>query len=184
MDQDISDEELMMMYRNDDAAAFAILYSRHKGGMYRYVRRQCSDHSITDELFQDIWMKLIQSRQQYQVKAKFTTWLYTIARHHLIDHYRKSGNDWTDANADELDSIAVRPQDQPENIVAIQQDTTRLLTEIEALPPLQREAILLKEEAGLSLQEIATLTGANLETVKSRLRYAIRKLHQVMNYDQ
>jgi len=184
MDQDISDEELMMMYRNDDAAAFAILYSRHKGGMYRYVRRQCSDQCITDELFQDIWMKLIQSRQQYQVKAKFTTWLYTIARHHLIDHYRKSSNDWTDANGDELDIIAVRPQEQPENIVAIQQDTAHLLTEIEALPPLQREAILLKEEAGLSLQEIATLTGVNLETVKSRLRYAIRKLHQVMNYDQ
>jgi len=183
MEPDRSDEDLMMMYQAGDAAAFEVLYSRHKGGVYRYVLRQCGNRSTTDELFQDVWMKLIQNRGQYQVKARFTTWLYTIARHHLIDYYRKTGMAWTRTDAAELEGIEARHQDQPENRLALQQDTSRLLAEIDALPALQREAVLLKEEAGMSLQEIATLTGVNIETVKSRLRYAIRKLQQVMNYD-
>lgn len=180
MDQDTSDEELMMMYRNGDAPAFAVLYSRHKDAIYRYLLRQCGNRSTTDELFQDIWMKLIQNRGQYEVKAKFRTYLYTIARHHVIDHFRSLGNVWFDNDQEGLESIEARPQDQPENVVALQRDASRLLAGIEALPALQREAILLKEEAGMSLQEIATLTGVTTETVKSRLRYAVRKLHQLM----
>ncbi|MEX2353617.1 MAG: sigma-70 family RNA polymerase sigma factor, partial [Gammaproteobacteria bacterium] len=162
-----------------DAAAFEILYAKHKGPLYRYLLRQCGSRDSTDELFQDVWMKLIQGRAHYQVKAKFTTYLYTIARHRLIDHYRKQGDSSFD-NDTEVDEINGREQDQPHKRMELQQQAAQLLAAIAGLPALQRDALLLKEEAGMSLAEIATLTGVNTETVKSRLRYAIKKLHQVI----
>ncbi|MGK0298123.1 MAG: RNA polymerase sigma-70 factor (ECF subfamily), partial [Gammaproteobacteria bacterium] len=176
MDQLISDEELMLSYRQGDASAFEHLYARHKGGLYRFVLRQCGDRNTCDELFQDVWMKLIQNKKQYEVKAKFTTYLYTIARNHLIGYHRKTGIHIVKEGFVDLETIEGRQQEQPENQVDLHRRTTRLLAGIEALPLLQREALLLKEEAGMKLQEIATLTGVNTETVKSRLRYAVTKL--------
>lgn len=170
----------MIMYQQGDALAFETLYSRHKDPVYRFVLRQCGNRHTSDELFQDIWMKLIQKRQQYEIKAKFTTYLYTIARNHLTDYYRKNSNSPSAVDTVDIDSIGARLQDQPEKQMELQRDTTRLLAGIASLPLEQREAILLKEEAGMSLMEIATLTDVNIETVKSRLRYAVKKLHQVM----
>ena len=128
-------------------------------------------------------MRVVQGRARYEARAKFRTWLYTIARHRLIDHYREQGRD--DLPADGLPGVLhaqVRVQDQPENLLVIREDAARLIAGIEALPAPQREAVLLKQEAGMSLEEIAALTGVNTETVKSRLRYAVRKLKQVMRH--
>jgi RNA polymerase sigma-70 factor (ECF subfamily) len=179
MDQPASDENLMMMYQQGDASAFEVLYTRHKGGVYRYVLRQCDNRSVTEELFQDIWMKLIQHRDQYQVRAKFTTYLYTIARHRIIDYIRQNRVAAAGPETISLEDIETG-QHGPDVLVSLQQDGRRLLAGIAGLPPEQREAVLLKEEAGMSLKEIAGLTGVSVETVKSRLRYAIKKLHQVM----
>jgi hypothetical protein len=83
-----SDEELMERYRDGDAGAFDLLYARHKGGVYRYMLRQCNDRGIAEELYQDVWTNLIRARAGYAVTAKFTTWLYRLAHNRLIDHYR------------------------------------------------------------------------------------------------
>jgi RNA polymerase sigma-70 factor, ECF subfamily len=180
MDQASADEELMMLYREGDASAFEVLYMRHKGPLYRFVLRQCSDRNTAEELFQEIWMNLIQGRERYEVKAKFTSYLYTIARNRVIDYYRKQGNDGFDADPVDINSLSARQTQEPEQQLELQRHTERLLSAIADLPALQREALLLREEAGMSLQEIATLTSVNTETVKSRLRYAVKKLHQVM----
>lgn len=180
MQAEQSDEDLMLAYGRGDAAAFEVLYARHKGPVYRYILRQCDSRDITDELFQDVWMKLIQVRAQYEVKAKFTTYLYTIARHRLVDHYRKQGDSSFD-NDTRAEATSGPELEWPDRQLETQQQLTHLMTAIAELPVLQRDALLLKQEAGLSLKEIATLTGVNTETVKSRLRYAIRKLQQVMN---
>ncbi len=84
-----SDEELMLGYRDGDAGAFDALYGRHKGGVYRYLLRQCRAAAVAEELFQDVWMNLVRARAGYTVQAKFTTYLYRLAHNRLIDHYRK-----------------------------------------------------------------------------------------------
>ena len=86
-----SDEDLMLAYAAGDAAAFDPLYARHKGGVYRYLLRQCRQGGVADELFQDVWMNLIRARASYEPTAKFATWLYRLAHNRLIDHYRASG---------------------------------------------------------------------------------------------
>ncbi len=176
------DEDLMLAYAAGDAAAFDTLYTRHKGGTYRYVLRQCSHAGIADELFQDVWMNLIRARASYLPSAKFTTWLYRIAHNRLIDHWRATGrvelvtsgpDDDTD---DPLDAIPAARNDEPEVRAGAREVSERLKAAFAALPAAQREAFLLHQESGLDLAEIAALTGAGVETVKSRLRYAITKL--------
>jgi len=177
MDQDISDESLMLDYTRGDADAFEILYQRHKSPLYRFVLRQCGPQFV-DDLFQDIWMKVINSRMRYKVKATFKTWLYHIARNRIIDHYRRQNIRPVDKNPDNLASISDDRHIQPENRLEKNDQREQLMKAITALPDEQKEAFLLREEAGLAIEEIAVTTGVSYETAKSRLRYAVKKLRQ------
>src|SRR5512144_2844993 len=84
-----TDETLMLAYGRGDARAFETLYIRHKGGTYRYFLRHAAGEPATaEELHQDLWLKVIAARERYEARARFTTWLYTLARHRLTDHWR------------------------------------------------------------------------------------------------
>ena len=176
-----SDEELMLAYAAGDAAAFDTVYARHKGGVYRYLLHQCRDAGIAEQLFQDVWLNLIRVRASYQPSAKFTTWLYTLAHNRLIDHHRAGARVTLLSVDDErhveiVDGLHASRRDEPESRAANRELGSRLRAAVAALPAAQRDAFLLQQEAGLTLEEIAALTGAGAETVKSRLRYATAKL--------
>jgi len=182
MEADDTDEALMLRYAQGDAAAFDALYARHRGGVFRYLLRQLSgNRAAAEELFQDVWMNLIGARDRYRVEAKFTTWLYTMAHNRVIDHYRRHrplevvSLDGADDDGDPPE-IAAPPTVQPERVAQARQQAARLLALLDALPAAQREAFLLQAEGGLSLEEIARVTGSDREAVKSRLRYAMDKL--------
>ena len=85
---DLSDETLMLRYGNGDVKAFEVLYRRCKDALYRFVCRHCRDREVAADLVQDIWMKVIKARKCYRVRARFRTYLFTLARHCLIDAHR------------------------------------------------------------------------------------------------
>ncbi len=182
MRDEVADEQLMELYRDGDAGAFDALYHRHKGGLFRYLLRLCKNQGVAEELFQDVWSNIIRSRERYQPTAKFTTFLYQVAHNRLIDHLRQTrviawSLDAEDEDGDcPADNIPADCAEQPEVLVERRRLAENLLEQIGALPALQREAFLLREEAGLSLEEIALATGVTAETAKSRLRYAVAKL--------
>jgi len=181
-----TNEELMQRYRDGDAHAFEVLYARHKGPVYRYLLRQCGVAALAEELFQDVWMNLIRARGRYEVRAKFTTWLFTLAHHRLVDHYRRQsagvpisyGDDPDDAPL--IEKVADSELKQPDNEFERRRQIQQLLDHLARLPEAQRETFLLREESGLSLEEIAAVTGVTMETAKSRLRYALAKIRQGM----
>ena len=183
-DAESSDEELMLGYRDGDAAAFDVLYARHKGGLYRYLQRQCRSAAAAEELFQDVWMNLIRARAGYTVQAKFTTYLYRLAHNRLIDHYRKSSqaaiSSFDDADGEALEELPDDHATPPDAAYDSRQQAQRLLELLAELPEAQREAFLLQQEGGMSIEEIALATGVTRETAKSRLRYAMSKLRQGM----
>jgi RNA polymerase sigma-70 factor (ECF subfamily) len=166
-----SDEELMMQYQAGNTVAFDTLYEKYRGDVYRFLLRQF-DTATAEELYQDVWTKLIQARSRYQPSARFRTWLYTITHNHITDYYRKHR---LSAVADENENIETRA---PERIAQDQQILAVLHAGIRALPEVQREVFLLKEETGLSLDEIAEVMGASKESTKSRLRYATARLRE------
>ncbi len=178
-----SDEDLMLRYAAGQAVAFDALYRRHKGGIYRYFLRQLRDRSLAEELFQDVWLNLINARGRYRVQAKFTTWLYALAHNRLMDHYRRrrgvvaiSFAAPEDEERSDTPEPAAAESEQPERRLEAQRQLARLIALVENLPMAQREAFLLHEEGGLGIDEIAEATGVNRETAKSRLRYAVAKL--------
>ena len=184
---DDPDEALMLAYAAGSAAAFDALYARHKGPVYRYFLRQCGNAGTAEELFQDVWMNAIRARANYVPTAKFTTWLYTLARHRLVDHWRAQGHigfvsldDEDDESKSLVEAIPGSRVDEPATRAESREIGRRIAEALASLPAVQREAFLLQQEAELSLEQIAEVTGAGKETVKSRLRYATARLRTVL----
>lgn len=179
-----SDEALMLAYRGGDADAFDLLYARHRGGLYRFLLRQCGAAAIAEELFQEVWMSVVRARRTYVAQARFATYLYRIAHNRLVDHFRRSvhrpsvagesGND----EDDPVDALPADAREQPDAILHTKMQIERFQAVLAELPQEQREVFVMREEAGLSVEEIAAATGVNMETAKSRLRYAIAKLRR------
>ena len=167
-----ADEELMIAYRDGNAGAFETLYARHRARLFRFVLRSVKERGMAEELFQDVWMRVIEARSRYAPTARFTTWLYSIAHNRLVDHWRRKGLALVSLD----ENVPVVSGDNPERRVEAKQGLERFARALEALPPAQREAFLLHEEAGMSVAEIAQATGADEEAAKSRLRYALAKL--------
>jgi RNA polymerase sigma-70 factor (ECF subfamily) len=124
---------------------------------------------------------LIRARASYAPTAKFTTWLYRLAHNRWVDQMRADGHltlvsTDDDAHLEAVASIPAGRTDEPQTRAENRELGTRLRAAVTALPPAQRDAFLLQHESGLSLAEIAELTGVGMETVKSRIRYAVGKL--------
>lgn len=181
-----SDETLLAAYAAGDARAFAELYERHERPVYRFFLRQGATAAQADDLLQDTWLSVVRNAGRFEPRAKFATWLYTIARNKLVDHWRGRDDAISlDAAANDPDGDAPLELDggeaQRPDVQAMSRAQARaFVAAVELLPAAQKEAFLLQAEGGLSLEEIAAVTGAGHETVKSRLRYAMTKLRTAM----
>lgn len=181
-----ADEALMLRYAAGDVAAFDILYARHELGVWRYLLRSVRVQAVADDLLQDVWFSVARSTAAYEVRARFKTWLFTMAHNRLVDHFRTakhhvsldgdSGND--DGEGGLADTLAADSGFGPVRQLQSREQAAALIEAIERLPAGQREAFLLQAEAGMSVEDIASTTGVTFETAKSRLRYARSSLKQ------
>lgn len=170
------DDALMLAYAGGDVAAFERLYARHRGRLYRFLLRQARDSALADEIFQDVWQRVIAARQQWQPDAAFSTWLFRIAHNRMNDHWRAQKH--RPAAPEDADERAARVPDPhtPERTLSEFEQRRRLQMALDELPDEQREVLTLRLEQELTLEEIGSITGVGRETVKSRLRYAMDKL--------
>lgn len=177
------DAELMLRYAGGDAHAFDTLYARHKAALYRYLLRQCRDRAVADDLFQDVWDRVIRSRKRYEPKAKFATFLYRIAHNCAVDHFRRQARRYDNRSEpveDAADILTAPAAERPDRQFADAQFRTAFQRALDSLPDEQRAVFLLYEESGLTLEEIGEITGVGMETAKSRLRYAVIKLRKAL----
>jgi RNA polymerase sigma-70 factor (ECF subfamily) len=184
---DDPDESLMRSYAGGSASAFDQLYARHRGGTYRYLLRHTGNPATAEELHQDVWLKVVRARDAWSAQARFTTWLYTIARNRLVDHWRaRRGTDFVSLDDEGVESAVEAAlmdggeEASPLSMTMSLESGQRLVAALEAIPPAQRDAFLLHVEGGLGLREIGALSGASIETVKSRLRYAYGRLRTAL----
>jgi len=174
MDHMPEDSALMLRYKDGDVAAFETLYRRHNDALYRYLLRLCRHPENADDVFQEVWGKIIKAADRYRPTAKFTTYLYRVAHNCFIDYLRRNKRH---THAGDFDpDCQPNPGDLPEISTERSLARERLQVALLDLPDEQRDVFLLHEEAGLNLDEISAVTGSNRETSKSRLRYAMNKL--------
>ena len=180
-DDSPSDEALLARYRTGDSAAFEALYARHRQGLYRFLVSLSNKAELAEEIYQETWLSLIRSASQPQGRATFRTWLFQIARNRLIDHWRKHGAQQPlhDSYDEQTHAVSDEATD-PEQLLSLSRDSQRLESALQTLPEDQREVFLLRLHGELEVPQIAALTGAPLETVKSRLRYAQQKLRRLL----
>ena len=172
-----TDDELMRAYARGDQSAFAELYGRHRGALYRYFRRQLPA-AEADDCFQSLWLKIIGLAPRYRPESAFRAFAFTLAHNLMMDHFRRSGRELGleavadgPAAAEDTDGISL-----PEAATAREELRQRLHELLARLPFHQREAWILRQESAMSVEEIAAVTRTSIEGVRSRLRYATGKL--------
>jgi RNA polymerase sigma-70 factor (ECF subfamily) len=172
-----SDAALMRRFASGEAKAFDALYDRHESKVWRFILRSVRNRASAEELMQEVWFGVARQARTWQPEAKFTTWLFTLARHRMIDAHRAGRVAQATQSVDQdgspiIDSLPAGAGSGPAEQLETSQQRSRLIAAVECLPPEQREAFLLQAEAELSVIEIAALTEVTFETAKSRLRYA------------
>ncbi|HUQ11571.1 MAG TPA: RNA polymerase sigma factor [Steroidobacteraceae bacterium] len=178
------DAQLMLAYAGGEMRAFETLYARHRAALYRYLMRQARDNEVANDLFQEVWSRVVVNRARYEPRAKFRTFLFTLAHNCFIDHCRRVRTRPAGLGIEDADAADLLPADAellPDRALERNEVSRCYRSALASLPAEQRDVYLLHEESGLSLEEIARVTGVGAETAKSRLRYAVNKLKAAMS---
>ena len=187
MGQERTDEELLAAYQQGDTGAFELLLRRHRAPLFTFLLRMLGDRTRAEDLAQETFLRIVKGAQAWEQRARFQTWLYTIARNLCVDASRRDRF----RKADSLDQTG--PDDGPplvDSVAGSEIDPARgaesarlrpvLQKALLSLPVEQREVFILREQAGLPFKEIAETVGVNENTVKSRMRYALEGLRKAL----
>jgi RNA polymerase sigma-70 factor (ECF subfamily) len=193
VDGDSSDEQLLAAYRGGDVRAFERLLARYEKPIWSFLRRFVRDAEAAEDLLQEVFLRVVRDAQEsgpaWKGEAKFSTWLYTIARNLCIDRARRTavrgaasidGPTAADAETETLHERIAAPGPSTDAVVAGREAARRIDRAVAELPDDQREVFLMREVMDLPFAEIASVVGASEPTVKSRMRYALEKLRAAL----
>ena len=185
----LTDDELVMLYQNNNNSAFDELLNRYKDKLYTYIYFNVHAEDIANDVFQETFVRVIVTIQQgrYTSNGKFYAWLTRIARNQIIDMFRLQKNENTVSN-DEVDVDLfnnVRLADMPvENQMISEQTLVDVHRLMEHLPESQREVVFMRFFQDLSFKEIAEATGVGINTALGRMRYAILNMRRMAEEHQ
>ena len=181
----ISDYELIQRFIKGEQSCFEQLIHRHKNKVFAYISLYIRDQALAEDLFQDTFMKVIQSVKagKYQDNGKFISWVMRIAHNLIIDHFRRIkqmntiSND--DYESDLFNSKKLADSTVEDDMIKrqIQKDVRKMISH---LPDDQREVVILRHYAGLSFKEIAEITDVSINTALGRMRYALINMRKIM----
>jgi RNA polymerase sigma-70 factor (ECF subfamily) len=175
----MSDEEIMTLIQANNEQAFNELYSRYKTPLYSYFYGLL-DKSLADELLQDTFLKIVNKRDTFRFESQVKTWVWTIAKNTLRDHWRstdhKMKNSFEQLQSEEGDELYADQSDPHEEAFLKKVTLAQLKICINELPDQQKEIIFLHIQSELSNQEIASLTNVGVGAIKSILFRSKEKL--------
>lgn len=180
----------MLRFQRGDVSAFSDLVARHKTPLYNFVLRHVRSSAAADDILQDVFLRVIQNSADFKHEARFSTWIYTIARNLCVDHLRKMSvrnHDSLDQSSDQaprsLGEVVAdhSPLSSVERSAVSNELRSQIILAVEQLPEDQREVFLLREVACLPFKEIAQITNTPENTLKSRMRYALERLQEALH---
>ncbi|HEY2368630.1 MAG TPA: RNA polymerase sigma factor [Polyangiaceae bacterium] len=190
IDPHVTDEALMIRFQQGDRAAFALLVKKHKSPLYNFALRQLRAKTTAEDVVQETFVRVVQNAADFKHEARFTTWLYTIARNLCIDQLRKGAlrkHPSLDSRTNQDEGGPTLGEQTADTRANVERDATagelrqRIAGAVETLPDDQREVFLMREVANLPFKEIADITGVPENTVKSRMRYALERLQAALS---
>jgi len=186
MKSTLTDYELIEKFVKGDHSSFEHLVYRHKNKVYAYIGMYVRDSALVEDLFQDTFLKVLQSLQagKYRDDGKFLSWVMRISHNLIIDHFRKEKqmniitND--DYEADIFNSRKI-VESNAEDVIVKKQIRKDLRRIIDQLPADQKEVVILRHFADLSFKEIAEITGVSINTALGRMRYALINIRKMID---
>lgn len=184
------DDRLVLQAQKGDMRSYDLLITRHRGKLFAMIRQMVKNEADAWDLTQDVFIKAWQALPRFEVKAKFSTWLYRIAHNAVYDWSRRrrpegSGDELNDelldrARIDPSASTAPGEVRRPDEALTGGELREKIEAALAKLSPEHREAVLLKDVQGLAYKEIADVMGCTIGTVMSRLFYARQKLQTLL----
>ncbi|MBS1637449.1 MAG: sigma-70 family RNA polymerase sigma factor [Bacteroidetes bacterium] len=185
--QNLSDNELVQLYINGNEQSLAILIQRHKRKIFSYIYIITRDKTLSEDVFQDTFFKVIQTlkRGQYNEEGKFLPWLLRIAKNLIVDHFRRIKKMPTipaiiNEEGEEtaiFDLIPCHDTTDEREQSEFKRDMRNLVNE---LPAEQREVVIMRTYYDMSFKEIAEFTNVSINTSLGRMRYALINLKKMM----
>jgi RNA polymerase sigma-70 factor (ECF subfamily) len=178
-----ADDEIARLKRCDPDALTTML-TRYQQRLYRFLTRLVQDPAAAEDLFQQTWLRVMQKIGTYDARARFDTWLFSVAHNLAIDHLRRQRS----RSLDDPDESGMTPSDRLPSTGAdpleelLESERAAILGDaIRELPASYREVLSLRFEEGMKLEEIADVAAVPLSTVKSRLHRALESLREVVD---
>lgn len=182
-----TDEDLMLAFQQGQVRAFEELVRRHEKGVFNFIFRFFGNREVAEEVFQESFLKVHQAADRYYPNGKFTTWLYTIVRNLCVDTFRRrkireavSLDTGRDEEDPKLGDHIANDEVPPDIMASAREIEGALEMALQKLNPDQREVFLLREKEGFKFEEIAEMTKVSVNTVKSRMRYALESLKRAL----
>lgn len=180
----ISDAVLVSNYIKGDESALSLLIERHQSKIYGFIYSKVSDRDISDDIFQDTFMKVIRTlkTKSYNEEGKFLPWIMRIAHNLIVDYYRNNKKMPMQRDTEEFSIFSVIQDSDPNiesQIIGLQIETD-LRKLVEELPQDQKEVLVMRMYQDLSFKEISDLTGVSINTALGRMRYALMNLRKII----
>ena len=181
---DQTDDRLVKMYVYGECKAFDVLIERYKNRVYTYIFHQVRDEYISDDIFQETFVKAIITIKQgrYVENGKFLAWITRIAHNLIIDYFRQEKSENLQSCDDQEVNILNRrelSEDTIEDDMVLSQIHADVRNLVQALPESQREVLMMRYYKNMSFKEIADSTNVSVNTALGRMRYAILNMRRL-----
>lgn len=167
----VADEELMLQVRNGTSEMLGVLFDRYQAPLFNFYARLMGDRAVSEDLVQEVFLRILRYRNSYQPGTPFRAWMYQIARNARVDHYRKS------PRQESFEPEMARPAAPPDSAQQ-EQEAELLHRALQQLPDEKREILILARFQELKYEEIAGLLGCELNAVKTRVHRALQELRK------
>lgn len=179
----LSDNELIIGYKNGDCSCFDVLLDRYQNKVYGYILSVVKDKDIADDIFQDTFFKVVATINggYYKDENKFIHWVMRIAHNLIVDYFRRLGKMPMVPNRPECDVVDTLKlhEDNVEKDIMRQQTNQNIRKLVKMLPPEQRRVVILRHYGKYDFKDIAEKTGVSINTALGRMRYAIINLRRL-----
>jgi RNA polymerase sigma factor (sigma-70 family) len=177
--EDVTDQSLMLAVGEGDVEKLGILFERYHGPLFNYLFRLCGNKHLSEDLVQEVFVRILKYRHTYGGNHRFTTWMFQIARNARIDHYRQ--NPVVDASLECQVQEFLSDSPTPDQYMEQEEEMRIMLAALEKLPEERREVLLLRGFQGLKFEEIAEVLRCSVNTIKGRAFRGIRELRDAVH---